>query len=230
MTSIANRKKSIISTVGIEQPVANNTLLNKGASESLYQQCSRLRARLLRIPNFDRYFALATPASQSRQSTDPVTQLWDCLALGAPLCALYNMLPIQWIDPSLPVEGNPGPRQITVNYDPATFDASNEKDKKKAIMSFMIKAFDHFPECERFNLTEIAGSRESSDGFTKVCNDDISEPCTSSDPSHRSCDSSPEYWKAFPMTSSRWTISLMLPHSLLPSLPTLWPLMALTLP
>lgn len=199
--------------MGIEQPVANNTLLNKGASESLYQQCTRLRARLLRIPNFDRYFALATPASQSRQSTDPVTQLWDCLALGAPLCALYNMLPIQWMDPSLPIEGNPGPRQITVNYDPATFDASNEKDKKKAIMSFMIKAFDHFPECERFNLTEIAGSRETSDGFTKVCIDDISESSTFSNSSHRSSDSSPEYWKASLMTSSWWTTNLTPLHS-----------------
>ena len=30
---------------------------------------------------------------RARQSTDPVRQLWDLLALGVPLCILYNAQP-----------------------------------------------------------------------------------------------------------------------------------------
>jgi cell division control protein 24 len=48
MASVAGRKKSIVSTAGLNiEP--GNTLLNKAASQStsLYQQCSSLRARLL---------------------------------------------------------------------------------------------------------------------------------------------------------------------------------------
>jgi len=107
MASVAGRKKSVISNTGlqIDTPIANNTLLNKSASQStsLYQQCSSLRARLMRIHNFPDFFAIASPP-ESRHSTDPVTQLWDCFALGIPLCYIFNLLPppvipSRWIPP-----------------------------------------------------------------------------------------------------------------------------------
>jgi hypothetical protein len=164
MSTIASRKKSIISASGvsIDQPVANNSLLNKAASESLYQQCSRLRARLLQIPEFARYFTLACPPETTRQSTDPVTQLWDCLALGVPLCVLYNLLP------EVADKDNKEVPPIAIETDPDKFDVTNDKVKKRAIALFTMKAKAMFPTYELFNVTELLGTRETSDGFTKV--------------------------------------------------------------
>jgi cell division control protein 24 len=156
MSTIAGRKKSIISTSGvsIDQPVANKTLLNQAASESLYQQCSRLRARLLQIPSFVPYFALAAPPETVRQSTDPVTQL------GVPLVALYNLMFGDSEEDEL--------AKIAFSTAPEIFDATNDKLKKRAIALFSMKARETFPNYEMFNITELVGARETSDGFTKV--------------------------------------------------------------
>lgn len=158
MSAPSSRKKSIISSVGpsIDLPVANNTLLNKSASQStsLYQQCSSLRARLLRIRHFQPYFALASPPGSSRQSTDPVTQLWDCFALGIPLCYLFNLLP----PPIIP---------ISINTVADKFDASNERDKKRAIALFSMQ-IRQLEDCEQFTVTDLY-NRDSTDGFVKVC-------------------------------------------------------------
>lgn len=157
MSTPSSRKKSIVSSVGppTDLPVANNTLLNKSASQStsLYQQCSSLRARLLRIKDFPPYFALASPPGSSRQSTDPVTQLWDCFALGVPLCYLFNLLPA----PITP---------INVNTVPDQFDVSNEKDKKRAIALFSMQ-IKQLEDCEQFTVTDLY-NRDSTDGFVKV--------------------------------------------------------------
>jgi len=158
MSTPSARKKSIVSSVGpsMDLPVANNTLLNKSASQStsLYQQCSSLRARLLRIRDFPPYFALASPPGSSRQSTDPVTQLWDCFALGVPLCYLFNLLP-------------PPITPININTAPDQFDASNEKDKKRAIALFSMQ-IRQLEDCEQFTVTDLY-NRDSTDGFVKVC-------------------------------------------------------------
>ena len=158
MSTPSTRKKSIVSSVGpsIDPPVANNTLLNKSASQStsLYQQCSSLRARLLRIKDFPPYFALASPPGSSRQSTDPVTQLWDCFALGVPLCYLFNLLPPPII-------------RININTVPDQFDASNERDKKRAIALFSMQ-IRQLEDCEQFTVTDLY-NRDSTDGFVKVC-------------------------------------------------------------
>jgi len=158
MSTPSARKKSIVSSVGpsIDLPVANNTLLNKSASQStsLYQQCSSLRARLLRIKDFPPYFALASPPDSSRQSTDPVTQLWDCFVLGVPLCYLFNLLPPQFTP-------------INVNTAPDQFDASNERDKKRAIALFSMQ-IKQLEDCEQFTVTDLY-NRDSTDGFVKVC-------------------------------------------------------------
>lgn len=158
MTSAAGRKKSIISSAApaIDLPVANNTLLNKAASQStsLYQQCSSLRTRLMHVQDFAPFFSLASSqeASSSRRSTDPVSQLWDCFVLGVPLCFLYNLVPrVQPLD---------------VDVDIDNFDPSNEKVKKRAIALFAmgLKAIDG---CGTFMVTDL-WDRDSTDGFVKV--------------------------------------------------------------
>ena len=158
MTSAAGRKKSIISTIGpsIDLPIGNNALLNKAASQStsLYQQCSALRARLMRVQDFAQFFSLSTSpdASSSRRSTDPVTQLWDCFALGVPLCYLYNLIPsVQPLD---------------VDVDPSSFDPTNEKARKRAIAQFAM-GLKSIEGCGTFMVMDL-WHRESNDGFVKV--------------------------------------------------------------
>ncbi|EPQ57442.1 hypothetical protein GLOTRDRAFT_104964 [Gloeophyllum trabeum ATCC 11539] len=157
MSTVAGRKKSIVSNAGfqIETPVAHNTLLNKAASSStsLYQQCSALRARLMRLPAFPDYFALSSPPDSSRQSTDPVTQLWDCFALGFPLCYIFNLLP-------------PPISPIAVDTDPSSVDVNNERTKKRAIALFAMQ-IRQVPECEQFTVTDL-WERHSNDGFVKA--------------------------------------------------------------
>lgn len=158
MASVAGRKKSIISNTGlqIDTPVANNTLLNAAASQStsLYQQCVILRTDLLRIHGFSDFFALsASSESGSRQSTDPVTQLWDCFSLGIPLCYVFNLLP----SPAVPIK---------VDTDPNTFDASDLRAKKRAIALFAMQ-IRQVPKCEPFTVTDL-WDRERTDGLVKV--------------------------------------------------------------
>jgi cell division control protein 24 len=149
MASVASRKKSIIET-----PVANNTLLNKSASQStsLYQQCSSLRARLMRIRSFPAYFHLAS-ADDSRQSTDPVTQLWDLFSLGIPLCFLFNLLP-------------PPVAPIKIDTDPVKFDIDDGRAKKRAIALFAMQ-IRQVEQCEQFTVTDL-WDRNSTDGLVKV--------------------------------------------------------------
>lgn len=158
MSTVAGRKKSMVSatTPSIESPVANNTLLNKAASQStsLYQQCSALRTRLMHVQDFSEWFTLSSPPESSRRSTDPVTQLWDCFALGVPLCYLFNLLPA----PFMP---------ITIDTDPVSFDVTNERTKKRAIALFSMQ-IKQIEGCEQFTVTEL-WDRNSTDGFVKVC-------------------------------------------------------------
>lgn len=95
-------------------PLANTaSLVNKTGTQSLYQRCSQALARLLRIEPMPAFFSLSSSGRappragvddertagprdstvRARQSTDPVRQLWDLLALGVPLCILYNAQP-----------------------------------------------------------------------------------------------------------------------------------------
>lgn len=95
-------------------PAAANTIANKPAvaGSSLYQACLNLRDRLYCVPSFGEQFldepspssahangSSSRPSSPTqlgipkpRISSDPVTQLWQCFRLGAPLCALFNTL------------------------------------------------------------------------------------------------------------------------------------------
>ncbi|KAG1777529.1 hypothetical protein EV702DRAFT_1101780 [Suillus placidus] len=157
MANVATRKKSIVANPGlvIETPVANNNILNKAASQStsLYQQCSALRTRLMRIPGFSNFFILSSQSGSLRQSTDPVTQLWDCFSLGISLCFLYELLP-----------GRTNPP--TVKTDPSVFDVSNERAKKHAIAVFVMN-IKNLDNCEQFTVTDL-WERHSTDGLVKV--------------------------------------------------------------
>ena len=157
MASVAGRKKSLISpaNVQIDIPVGSNTLLNKAASQStsLYQQCSALRSRLLRVHGFAQFFALSSPSGSFRSSAEVVNTVWDCFALGTPLCYLFNLLP----DPITPID---------IKTDPRSVEVDNERAKKRAIALFAIqvKQLNHG---EQFTVTDL-WDRTHSDGFVKV--------------------------------------------------------------
>ncbi|KAG5641273.1 hypothetical protein DXG03_005585 [Asterophora parasitica] len=202
MATVAGRKKSIVSSAGIQidNPVAHNTLLNKAASQStsLYQQCSSLRNQLMRIRGFAYYFSLAA-AADSRQSTDPVTQLWDLFSFGIPLCYIFDQLP--------PDQGFTKINNSDFNQE--EYDANPDKPKKRAIALFAMqirtnKVTQAIPGCEEFTVTDL-WDRNSTDGLVKVINTvtaivehlppDAFEPTHasgSSYSSHDSYDSSPE--------------------------------------
>ncbi|KAF8070021.1 hypothetical protein FPV67DRAFT_1651591 [Lyophyllum atratum] len=196
MASVAGRKKSIVSSAGfqIDNPVAHNTLLNKAASQStsLYQQCSSLRNRLMRIRGFEYYFSLAA-AEDSRQSTDPVTQMWDLFSFGISLCYIFDQLPAH--------EGFTKINNSTFNQD--EFDANPDKPKKRAIALFAMqirtnKVTQAVSGCEEFTVTDL-WDRNSTDGLVKVINTvtaivdhlppDAFEATHSSTPSQSSYDS-----------------------------------------
>ncbi|KAI0745498.1 hypothetical protein C8Q76DRAFT_32553 [Earliella scabrosa] len=157
MATAAGRKKSLVASLppSIDSPVANNTLLNKAASQStsLYQQCSSLRNRLMHLHNFQDWFSVAAQPDSSRRSTDPVTQLWDVFALGVPLCYLFNILPS-------------APSQIAIDTDVQSFDPSNERTKKHAIALFAMNV-KQVSNCEGFTVRDL-WDRNSTDGFVKV--------------------------------------------------------------
>ncbi|KAJ7096355.1 hypothetical protein C8R44DRAFT_843754 [Mycena epipterygia] len=160
--SSTGRKKSIISGVPSDSPMQNNTLLNKAASQSvsLYQRCSALRARLMQIRGFLFYFSLASP--DNRQSTDPVTQLWDLFSLGVPLCFIFDQLP---------EEG--GFNKINHSeFNQDQYDANPDRAKKHAIALFAMqirtdKVTQNIPGCELFTVTDL-WDRNSTDGLVKV--------------------------------------------------------------
>jgi len=165
MASVSGRKKSVISTAGlsIDTPVATNGLLNKAASQStsLYQQCSALRSRLMLIRGFPHYFNLATPPD-SRQSTDPVTQLWDLFALGIPLCYIFDLLP-----------ASAGFNKINNSSFTADYDANPDRAQKRAIALFAMQirtdeVTQKIPGCELFTVTDL-WDRKLTDGLVKVC-------------------------------------------------------------
>lgn len=164
MASVAGRKKSIVSGAGlqIDTPVANNTLLNQAAITSLYQECSRLRARLMSIRGFQYYFDLIA-SDDSRQSTDPVTHLWDLFAYGIPLCYIFDQLP-----------EHQGFNKINNSeFDPEKYDANPDRAKKHAIALFAMqirsdKVAQNIPDCELFTVTDL-WDRRSNDGLVKVC-------------------------------------------------------------
>jgi cell division control protein 24 len=162
MATVAGRKKSIVSgaSLQIDTPVANNTLLNQAAITSLYQECSRLRSRLMHIRGFPKYFQLVS--NDSRQSTDPVTQLWDLFSYGIPLCYIFDQLPEE--------EGFNKINNSEFNQE--QYESNPDRAKKHGIAVFAMqvrndKVAHNIPECEPFTVTDL-WDRGSTDGLVKV--------------------------------------------------------------
>lgn len=149
-------------------PLAANSIGNKPAiaGSSLYQACLALRDRLWCVPEFGDTFldansvpeALAGPSDNTPESmrprfpsSDPVTQLWQCFRLGAPLCWLYNRL-----QPDAPL--------------PLSQDAtrSNANECKKQVAKF-IMALQHklgWDAGEIFTVSQLY--LNDTNGFVKV--------------------------------------------------------------
>lgn len=113
----------------------------------------------MRIEGFPPFLALSPPNS-SRQSTDALTHLWDCFALGTPLCYLFNLLP----PPAVPIDINTDPDVIDL-------DPNNIKSKKRAIILFIMavqrmQQQGQWEERELFQVTELTDRNMS--GFVKV--------------------------------------------------------------
>jgi cell division control protein 24 len=159
MASVTDHKKSVISpgNVQIDIPVGTNTLLNRAVSQptSLYQQCSALYPRLLRVHGFAHFFALSSPTGSFKfhSSAEVVDTIWDCFALGTPLCYLFNLLP----PPITPIDILTDPRSVVID---------SERAKKRAIAYFAIqvKQLNHG---EQFTVTDL-WDRTNPDGFVKV--------------------------------------------------------------
>jgi cell division control protein 24 len=136
-----------------DNPVTNSTP-TRAASQytSLHQQCRSLRPRLLCIRNFPDFFTLSSSAD-SLQTTDTVTQLWDCFASGISLCYLFNLLP----PPVVP---------IVIDTDPSRFNVSDARAKKRAIALFAMH-IRQVVQCEPFTVSDI-WDRNSTDGLVKA--------------------------------------------------------------
>ncbi|CAE6495383.1 unnamed protein product [Rhizoctonia solani] len=159
------------------------SLVNKTGTQSLYQRCSYALGRLLRIEGIPAFFSLsnsgrAPPRSgvpqedegekkgprdstmRARQSTDPVRQLWDLLALGVPLCILYNAQP--GVDPL----------QIDCTIEGTEKKLPHNKHAKHAT-AFFIMGLKQLAESgelraqpEMFTVSELFGN--NTNGFVKV--------------------------------------------------------------
>ncbi|KAH7322315.1 hypothetical protein B0J17DRAFT_697020 [Rhizoctonia solani] len=165
-------------------PLTNSmSLVNKTGTQSLYQRCSYALGRLLRIEGIAAFFSLsnsgrAPPRSglpqddegdkkgprdstmRARQSTDPVRQLWDLLALGVPLCILYNAQP--GVDPL----------QIDCSIEETERKLPHNKHAKHAT-AFFIMGLKQLAESgelraqpEMFTVSELFGN--NTNGFVKV--------------------------------------------------------------
>lgn len=116
----------------------------------------------MRIRGFPHYFALAS-GPDSRQSTDPVTQLWDLFATGIPLCYIFDQLP-----------KDAGFEKINNStFNAEQYDANPDRVKKHAIALFAMqmrsaKVIAAIPGCELFTITDL-WDRNSTDGLVKVC-------------------------------------------------------------
>ncbi|CAG7854823.1 Rho guanine nucleotide exchange factor scd1 [Serendipita indica DSM 11827] len=166
--SASSASISVDTALHIDTPVAMNTMLNKQAATSLYQQCLALRNRLLRVHDFAPYLSLIDKHTELA-SLDVVHRLWHTLALGTPLCFLYNLLDMPRTD------------RLNVNTDPDEIDLYEQdpdaalKAKKKAAAFFIMgiqklkNAGKWTDDIELFTVTELTNlDNKDTNGFVKV--------------------------------------------------------------
>jgi cell division control protein 24 len=118
------------------------------------------------LDGFLEYFDLVS-APDSRQSTDPVTQLWDLFSHGTPLCYIFDQLP-----------EDEGFNKINKSHftEEEKGNANPDRAKKHAIALFAMQirsdaVSQHIPGCELFTISDLWDRNlDSTDGFVKVCN------------------------------------------------------------
>ncbi|KZO93387.1 hypothetical protein CALVIDRAFT_529571 [Calocera viscosa TUFC12733] len=165
----------------LSAPFIMNTLLNRGASSSssLYQQCSNLRTRLTRVRGFSVFFPLAAasplsahprnstidgqfPNQPKRDSSNPVSQLWDLFRLGVPLVYIWNLDPPYGSEPITSVDARP---------EALEGEGFSLNDAKKAIIFFSmaitkLKNAGQWKGPPSFTVGELQG--DDTNGFVKV--------------------------------------------------------------
>jgi len=154
------RKKSTVAPGTAPNASTAPNQLNKQASSTtgIYQQSVLLRSRLARIPDFAPFLAFSQ--SGPRASLDVVSQLWQTLALGVPLCALFNLLGgSRIVDIGAPDVGNL--QNLSMN------------DRKRAVAKFIMaigtlrddgRPDNAFPT---LSITEVVNLQDTN-GFVKL--------------------------------------------------------------
>ncbi|KAH6888857.1 Dbl homology domain-containing protein [Coprinopsis sp. MPI-PUGE-AT-0042] len=130
---------------------------------ALDQQCSSLRARLLRIRGFQRYFDVLRAQDGYNDPLDPVTQLQDLFCLGISLCYLFDQLP------------DPFPKINNGEFNQAQYDVDPAREKKRAIALFAMQirsreVADEIPGLEPFSISDLWDRTPPTDGFVKAVN------------------------------------------------------------
>ncbi|KAH6912989.1 Dbl homology domain-containing protein [Coprinopsis sp. MPI-PUGE-AT-0042] len=139
-----------------------NALANQGASRSthLEQLCLSLRARLLNVKGFQKYFDMVQKTGDTKGSTDAVTELWDVFSLGISLCYIFDLLP------------DPFPKINNSQFDQDRYEANPDREKRRAIALLARQlgttdAMTRIPGLKRID-TEDLWDRTSTTGLTKI--------------------------------------------------------------
>jgi cell division control protein 24 len=98
---------------------------------------------------------------RTRESTDPVTELWELFSLGVSLCYIFDQLAAE--EGFAKINNSEFNQEDVANY---------ERSEKRAIALFvmhisMVKVKQSIPGCEPFTVTEL-WKRSSIDGLIKV--------------------------------------------------------------
>ena len=140
---------------GIGLPVKVNTSQDKPVS--LFSNCLTLIEKLYSFPLFEFYlFPDGVEILQLQDSPliDPISILWSCFRLGAPLCMIYNQ-----ISPHAPLNVSD-----VSSIRPPNYTAICKKD----VYNFIVACRDNLQikEVENFQLSELY--KEDTHGFVKV--------------------------------------------------------------
>jgi cell division control protein 24 len=143
-------------------PTNNINALNKTVNNStgIYQQCIYLRSRLHRLPLFAQFLEFSH--SGPRATKDVVSQLWETLSLGRPLCVLFNLQHI--------------PTHVKIaEYADAGLDPDPlRKERQRAVALFVmgVNALKGMGLWEKdapiFSIGELVGDTMNTNGFVKV--------------------------------------------------------------
>lgn len=186
LTTTSNPNPSITSAL-------NKTV---NSSTGIYQQSVYLRSRLHRLPAFSSFLDFSQ--SGPRASKDVVTQLWETLSLGKPLCVLFNLQDL------------PSNARIAEYCDMEVDPDPLRKERQRAVALFVmgvntLKGLGLWEkDAPIFSIGELVRDAMDTNGFVKVVatvlylldklpssvwSDDVQQVSDSTMPSHESLSS-----------------------------------------